>query len=76
MDSHRDQDVDDGRAGEHQRHYIDRQAADLEGPDDAGGADRAQRAGDRCRDKPAGVESGQIALGAEATTGTMTPIRK
>ena len=59
-----------------ERHDIHRQAAGPERPDDAGRAGRAEGAGNRGGDQARGVETRQVALRPEATTGMMTPIRK
>ena len=47
MQHHRQEHVDDGRAAEDERHHIEREAAEPERVDDARGAGRAERAGDR-----------------------------
>ena len=65
MDHHRDQDVDERRPAEHQRHHVDRQPAGLERPDDARRARGAERAGDGCSNQPAGVKRRQTALGGQ-----------
>ena len=71
------EDVDEGRAREDERHHVERGAARAEGPDDAHGAERAQRPAQVAAATPGAREALELALSAQsAPTGTSTPIRK
>ena len=66
MEHHREQDVDDGRAAEDERHDVEGNAAETERVDDADSAERAQGAGTSRCDEPAAVEAPERALRAQA----------
>ena len=59
MRRHRVEDVDERRAAEDQRHHVGRRAAGAEREDDADGAERPERAGDRRRGGAGGGEPAQ-----------------
>ena len=74
---HRVEHVDDGRAGEDERHHPERGASGPEGVDDAQRTDRAEDAGDRGRGHPRGGSSPRSSpWAARLAAGTSTPTRK
>src|SRR5215813_11583555 len=68
-DHHGDDHVYDRRAAEDDRHHVDRKAAGSKCPDDAGGADGAERSRDRGVDQARGIEVREPALRTESEYG-------